>query len=252
MLEESVNWDVLGQSNSWFMLSKLTTVDCLTAERNVFSLKQSSMRTFVLILSKSSQIIKYFTWELFCCKKVAELLTVSVKTYGSSWISCWHDMTNCGSFSGNFLRFFLFRCFGVFGTTKTFIVGLAWESTFDFVAVDRHQYGCCRYNREELCRYRTIYGQAWTRKISFKVHWSSRLVRRTSWEDCGGERMEFFNVLAAWKLLFNRHINDLIEEREKKLRITRSWFVFRMNTILHIVLRFQSRPGSREHRWLKC
>lgn len=27
--------------------------------------------------------------------------------------------------------------------------------------------------------------------------------------------MEFFNVLAAWKLLFYRHINDLIEEREK-------------------------------------
>lgn len=103
LLEEPVNWDVFRQSNLRFMLTKLTAVDCLTVERNVFSLKHQSRWNCRFMLSTASNYkLHELTWELLCCKNVAELLTVSVKTYGSSWISCWHDMTNCGSFSGTF------------------------------------------------------------------------------------------------------------------------------------------------------
>lgn len=74
------------------------TVDCRwfdDREERILSRIISRMEfCFILFVSDAAQSVKLLTWELFSCMKFVELLTVSVKTYGSSWMSCWHDMTD--------------------------------------------------------------------------------------------------------------------------------------------------------------
>lgn len=110
------------------------------------------------------------TWELFSCMKLVELLTVSVNMYGSSWISCWHDMTclflpladSCQFFflfvSVPFFLIMFFFVTTILPLCKLFLFSSSistWELALPLMTQFRIEYRQC--NRGKFCRYKMIW-----------------------------------------------------------------------------------------------